>query len=147
MSPGSNTTLLFPSDGLAPFPARQSRTAGLERVPPFGGEQAGWYVDMHGLSLRMAGGEFCVNASRALGFVVCDDDCQNSLWIRAAAPAAPGKRCEQTAAQGWQTPKNLLLAANAPEAAKAKYSGTMKSAFPAGRPVRLHVRGSAPLWR
>lgn len=64
-SPCGNTTLLFPAGGLdAPQQARMAAVA-LDAAC-LGGEQAG-FVDMCARSLRMAGGEFCVNAARAFG--------------------------------------------------------------------------------
>lgn len=148
-SPGGNTTLLFPSDGLAPsLQGSLARQALSESC--LGGEQAG-YVDMHGLSLRMAGGEFCVNASRALGaLLACDDDCQKQ-------PLNPACRCSGSARQTPEAngstrladAQKSSLAANAPEAAKAfevqRHYEVSVSGWPS--PVRLHVRGSAPLWR
>lgn len=62
-SPCGNSTLLFPAAGLTP--GDQSAIASLALTPAFlGGEQAGFVDDR---SLRMAGGEFCVNAVRAFG--------------------------------------------------------------------------------
>ena len=62
-SPGGNTTLLFPDTGQRP--AEQARLAALALDPAMlGGEQAG-FVHLAQGRLRMAGGEFCVNASRA----------------------------------------------------------------------------------
>lgn len=64
-SPCGNTTLLFPAHGLDA--ARQARLAAAALdASCLGGEQAG-FVDMRARSLRMAGGEFCVNAARAFG--------------------------------------------------------------------------------
>ena len=64
-SPGGNTTLLFPDSGQRP--AEQARLAALALDPAMlGGEQAG-FVQLAQGKLRMAGGEFCVNASRAVG--------------------------------------------------------------------------------
>ena len=64
-SPGGNTTLLFPDSGQRP--AEQARLAALALDPAMlGGEQAG-FVHLAQGKLRMAGGEFCVNASRAVG--------------------------------------------------------------------------------
>ena len=64
-SPCGNTTLLFPAYGLDA--SRQARLAAVALdAACLGGEQAG-FVDMRARALRMAGGEFCVNASRAFG--------------------------------------------------------------------------------
>ena len=58
-SPGGNTTLFFPAAGLDA--ARQAM-----RPDSLGAEQAG-FVAVDERRLRMAGGEFCVNATRAFG--------------------------------------------------------------------------------
>ena len=64
-SPCGNTTLLFPAHGLDA--SRQARLAAVALdAACLGGEQAG-FADMRARSLRMAGGEFCVNAARAFG--------------------------------------------------------------------------------
>ena len=77
-SPGGNTTLLFPSDGLAPaLQCRLARQALTESC--LGGEQAG-FVNIEAQSLRMAGGEFCINASRAVGaLLACADEDRKSV--------------------------------------------------------------------
>lgn len=64
-SPGGNTTLFFPATGLD---SRQQTALASKALEPhsLGAEQAG-FVDMREHRLRMAGGEFCVNASRAFG--------------------------------------------------------------------------------
>lgn len=64
-SPCGNTTVLFPAHGREA--SRQARLAAVALDAAYlGGEQAG-FVDMRARSLRMAGGEFCVNAARAFG--------------------------------------------------------------------------------
>lgn len=64
-SPGGNATLLFPA---ADFSLReQARLASAALEPScLGGEQAGFFSLATG-HLRMAGGEFCLNATRAFG--------------------------------------------------------------------------------
>ena len=64
-SPGGNTTLFFPAAGLDA--ARQAELARQAMRPDsLGAEQAG-FVSVEERRLRMAGGEFCVNATRAFG--------------------------------------------------------------------------------
>ncbi len=64
-SPCGNTTLLFPARGLDPAAQARLAAAALD-ASCLGGEQAG-FTDVRARSLRMAGGEFCVNAARAFG--------------------------------------------------------------------------------
>ena len=134
-SPGGNTTLLFPSDGLAPaLQCRLARQALTESC--LGGEQAG-FVNIEAQSLRMAGGEFCVNASRAVGaMLACADDCRQQTGdtagshencvlpvasvdspLPAASEGSALQRCYKISVSGWQGP------------------------------VQLRVRGYAPYWR
>lgn len=60
-SPSGNVTL-FLEDG----PATGGAAEGARALGLLGGEQAG-FVNIPAASLRMAGGEFCVNAARAFG--------------------------------------------------------------------------------
>ena len=128
-SPGGNTTLLFPDAGQRP--AEQARLASLALDSSMlGGEQAG-FVNLSQHKLRMAGGEFCVNASRAVGALlaytaqysgpeqgVLDGIAPRSEQkTEAAAPAEHPVRLDEIQVSGWQTP------------------------------VRLRTRGSAPLWQ
>ena len=128
-SPGGNTTLLFPDTGQRP--AEQARLASLALDSSMlGGEQAG-FVNLPQHKLRMAGGEFCVNASRAVGALlaytaqysgpeqgVLDGIAPRSEQkTEAAAPAEHPVRLDEIQVSGWQTP------------------------------VRLRTRGSAPLWQ
>ena len=128
-SPGGNTTLLFPDAGQRP--AEQARLASLALDSSMlGGEQAG-FVNLSQHKLRMAGGEFCVNASRAVGALlaytaqysgpeqgVLDGIAPRSEQkTEAAAPAEHPARLDEIQVSGWQTP------------------------------VRLRTRGSAPLWQ
>lgn len=126
-SPGGNTTLLFPDCGQRP--AEQARLAALALDPAMlGGEQAGFVHLAHG-KLRMAGGEFCVNASRAVGaLLACTAQCANpeqGLLEGLAhgaeqaehAPPRCHERLDEIHVSGWQSP------------------------------VRLRTRGTAPLWQ
>ena len=128
-SPGGNTTLLFPDTGQRP--AEQARLASLALDSSMlGGEQAG-FVNLPQHKLRMAGGEFCVNASRAVGALL------------AYTAQYPGP--EQGVLDGI-APRNE----RAPEAANtteqpARLDEIQVSGWQT--PVRLHTRGSAPLWQ
>ncbi len=81
-SPGGNTTVFMPSGDLSHVEqaalARQALAAAL-----LGGEQAG-FVDLENRSLRMAGGEFCCNATRAFGALLAHEKglCDESLHVR-----------------------------------------------------------------
>ena len=108
-SPGGNTTLLFTAPGLAP--AQQAELARRALDPSvLGGEQAG-FVDRQARSLRMAGGEFCVNASRAVGALLASEE------ERASTAAAPQKSDQaartvhryEISVSGWQSPVRLLV--------------------------------------
>ncbi|MGE9984342.1 hypothetical protein [Desulfovibrio sp. SGI.169] len=122
-SPGGNTTLFFPLDGRSA--AEQARLARLALDPQhLGGEQAG-FVDPRQRRLRMAGGEFCVNASRAFGALL------------AFGENAPGPR--QAALEGLPAP------ARDADAAKEYHYEARVSGWPS--PVRLSARGTHPHWR
>lgn len=126
-SPGGNTTLLFPAGDLSMQEQTRLAVAALDAAV-LGGEQAGFF-DAAQKKLRMAGGEFCVNASRAAGALLAclaapSGPEQGVLY--AHAPAAPGDRRDTAAAparedeilvSGWETP------------------------------IRLRTRGKAPCWR
>ena len=127
-SPGGNTTLLFPDCGQRP--AEQARLAALALdTAMLGGEQAG-FVHLAQGKLRMAGGEFCVNASRAVGaLLACTAQCANPQQglLEGLAPAAPQTACA--------TP-----AVNPERIDEIQVSGWHS-------PVRLRTRGTAPLWQ
>ena len=127
-SPGGNTTLLFPDSGQRP--AEQARLAALALDPSMlGGEQAG-FVRLAQGTLRMAGGEFCVNASRAVGALLAytaqnSGPEQGTLAGIAASAAQPvtgsdtaqAERTDEIQVSGWNSP------------------------------VRLRTRGTAPVWQ
>lgn len=128
-SPGGNTTLLFPDTGQRP--AEQARLASVALDSSMlGGEQAG-FVNLPQHKLRMAGGEFCVNASRAVGALLAytaqysgpEQGLLDGIAPRmeqkpeGAAPAEHPVRFDEIQVSGWQTP------------------------------VRLRTRGSAPVWQ
>lgn len=126
-SPGGNTTLLFPDVGQRP--AEQARLAGLALDSAIlGGEQAG-FVNLPQGKLRMAGGEFCVNATRAVGALLAytaqsanPDQAPLEGFAPGGAPAAgcgsdQAERIDEVLVSGWHSP------------------------------VRLRTRGCAPLWQ
>ena len=134
-SPGGNTTLLFPSNGLAPaLQCRLARQALTESC--LGGEQAG-FVNFDARSLRMAGGEFCINASRAMGaLLACADDRSQQIED---APRPHENRV--LTAELEKTP--LPAAADGP-ASQRRYTISVSGWQ---SPVQLRVRGCAPCWR
>ena len=113
-SPGGNTTLLFPDTGQRP--AEQARLASLALDSSMlGGEQAG-FVNLPQRKLRMAGGEFCVNASRAVG----------ALLAYTAQYSGPNRECWTELPLAVNKKPKLLPQQNTLPA-------LMKSRFPAGR--------------
>ncbi|MBQ4567327.1 MAG: hypothetical protein IJA79_04265 [Desulfovibrio sp.] len=120
-SPGGNTTLFLPA---ADVPSRQQASLASHVLGErfLSAEQAG-FVDIAQRRLRMAGGEFCVNASRAFGALLALRECERSprqALLDGMAQASYGgeayeHRCE-IMVSGWQSP------------------------------VVLHVHGCAPCW-
>ena len=99
-SPGGNTTLFFPADGRPP--EEQAALARLALAPQMlGGEQAG-FVDISGRRLRMAGGEFCLNASLAFGALLAMED-----------DGRP-ERSFDVNVSGWPCPLRLTVRGRAP---------------------------------
>lgn len=70
-SPGGNTTVFLPQGGLSHKEEAHLACQALA-TDMLGGEQAG-FVDLEGRSLRMAGGEFCCNATRAFGALLAHE--------------------------------------------------------------------------
>lgn len=112
-SPSGNTTLLF-SAGDVP-PARQAATAAQALMShQLGGEQAG-FCQLRERRLRMAGGEFCVNATRAFGALLALEA------ARAAGQGGDGCPQDQRAfacevqVSGWQGPVGLRVRGCLPE--------------------------------
>ena len=127
-SPGGNTTLLFPDSGQRP--AEQARLAALALDPAMlGGEQAG-FVHLAQGKLRMAGGEFCVNASRAVGALL--------------AYTAQSTNPEQAVLEGLG-PGAAQTACAAPAEYPERHDEIQVSGWHS--PVRLRTRGTAPLWQ
>ncbi len=119
-SPGGNATLLFPAAGLD---ARAQARLAAQALNPalLGGEQAG-FVDLPARRLRMAGGEFCVNASRAVGALLALTDAAAGRGAQKALPKAAAAPC------GTDRLDSLHV-----------------SGWPA--PVLLHTRGAGPFWQ
>lgn len=100
-SSGGNTTIFLHDAGGSPH--RQAALARAALDPGLlGAEQAGT-VSLAGRSLRMAGGEFCVNASRAFGAL---------LALR--APARQGLFETEVRVSGWEGPVALTVRGTAP---------------------------------
>ena len=121
-SPGGNTTLLFPGDNIAPQEQTRLAVAALDAAM-LGGEQAGFFNALQ-KTLRMAGGEFCVNASRAAGAMLA--------YCVATGAARKGESAQGVAAQPGEEP--------------LVYEDTIHvSGWET--PIRLRARGVTPQWR
>lgn len=110
-SSGGNTTI-FLHDADAP-PESQADLARAVLAPEIlGAEQAGT-VSIHGRSLRMAGGEFCVNASRAFGALLAlTSPSGGALWrgeVRVSGWEGPVTLIVRGAAPRWQVAARLTL--------------------------------------
>lgn len=104
-SPSGNTTLLFPAGAVA-F-GRQAQVAREALMPHLlGGEQAG-FCDMGSRRLRMAGGEFCVNAARAFGALLALEK------VRKGEDA--GEFAFDVQVSGWQGNIDLRVRGGLPE--------------------------------
>lgn len=99
-SSGGNTTI-FLHDAGREHAGAFARAVLSPRI--LGAEQAGT-VSLAGRSLVMAGGEFCVNASRAFGAL---------LSLQARAGSAPF--LTEIHVSGWEGPVRLLVRGNAPQ--------------------------------
>ncbi|MBD5558367.1 MAG: hypothetical protein HDQ92_07455 [Desulfovibrio sp.] len=100
-SSGGNTTI-FLHDADAPPQGRAALARAVLDPAILGAEQAGT-VSLAGRSLSMAGGEFCVNASRAFGALL-------ALGIRAQG----GPLQEEIRVSGWEGPVRLTVRGAAP---------------------------------
>lgn len=114
-SPSGNTTLLFPAEAVPP--SAQASTARQALHNQFlGGEQAGFY-DVKTRRLRMSGGEFCVNASRAFGALLASGEpaITHSLDMDGRPVDAPADAHRYTVqVSGWQTPVTLRVRGRCP---------------------------------
>lgn len=125
-SPGGNTTLLFPAEGRSS--REQARLARAALHPQhLGGEQAG-FTDQRELRLRMAGGEFCVNASRAFGALLAFSE--EARALRQGSLAGADGAAKRTAAAVDIVERRY----------EVRVSGWQS-------PLRLFTRGCAPLWQ
>lgn len=116
-SPGGNTTLFFPAAGLDA--ARQAELARQAMRPDsLGAEQAG-FVSVEERRLRMAGGEFCVNATRAFGALLAfrESASPEATLQGIARQKLANEHHYEVQVSGWQTP------------------------------IRLQVRGTSPHWQ
>lgn len=101
VSPGGNTTILLAASDLTPA---QRALAVREILHPnhLGGEQAG-FTDMDARRLEMAGGEFCVNATRAFGLLLALEGALEAL------PSTDGVLRRQGAAFASGMPDPVIL--------------------------------------
>ncbi|MEG2172822.1 MAG: hypothetical protein RRY29_06135 [Desulfovibrionaceae bacterium] len=116
-SPGGNPTLLLPAAGLSPCQQEYVANTLLNPLHLYA-EQVG-FIDLHTPSLRMAGGEFCVNATRSLGALLalhgllrprpnatdgmlygtaCISGLDSPIRLEVQPPQQPEQRCLQSAA-------------------------------------------------
>ena len=100
-SSGGNTTI-FLHDADAPPDAQAARARAVLSPDNLGAEQAGT-VSLHRRSLVMAGGEFCVNASRAFGALLALE-----------SPASEENGQEEISVSGWEGPVLLTVRGRAP---------------------------------
>lgn len=112
-SPSGNTTLLFPADAVPG--AQQAATAAQALTPHLlGGEQAG-FCQLRERRLRMAGGEFCVNATRAFGALLALEEARASRQEEGARHDAPREYVFSVQVSGWQGPVGVRVRGGLPE--------------------------------
>lgn len=122
-SSGGNTTLFLHDADAGPRTQAAWARAVLDPAV-LGAEQAGC-VSLPGRSLRMAGGEFCVNASRAFG----------ALLALHAAPDGGGWRGE-IRVSGWDRPVELTV-----QGAEPCWDVSARLTLPAGASPQAHAGG------
>ncbi|MDR2573108.1 MAG: hypothetical protein LBC94_01970 [Desulfovibrio sp.] len=110
-SPGGNTTLLFPAKGIEEREQVKLARQALEEHH-LGGEQAG-FVNLSEGRLRMAGGEFCVNASRAFGALMALAEAEKSHPQDQSGQEGGEYRCDAQVS-GWPTPIALRVRGTLP---------------------------------
>ena len=111
-SPSGNTTLLFPAESVAG--ALQAATASQALMPHLlGGEQAG-FCHLRERRLRMAGGEFCVNATRAFGALLALEAARAARQ-EGAYRDAPQEYAFAVQVSGWQGPVGVRVRGSLPE--------------------------------
>lgn len=112
-SPSGNTTLLFPAESVAP--ARQAATAAQALMPHLlGGEQAGFFR-LRERQLRMAGGEFCVNAARAFGALLALEAARASRQYGESRPPERQEFACEVLVSGRQEPVGIRVRGSLPE--------------------------------
>ncbi|MDD6181866.1 MAG: hypothetical protein ACI33N_04810 [Desulfovibrionaceae bacterium] len=108
-SPSGNVTILLPAQAL---PAAARAAAAREMIAPvhLQAEQVG-YVDMDARRLDMAGGEFCVNATRAFGALLAHARGAAELEadVSVSGMPAPVHVHARGACPEWQVTATLLL--------------------------------------
>lgn len=77
-------------------------------------EQAG-FTDLARRTLRMAGGEFCVNATRAFGAMLDRALAAGTSAVTASGLAADGARRFKVTVSGWPGPIGLIVRGREPE--------------------------------
>lgn len=122
-SSGGNTTLFLHAADASP---RQQAAWARAVLDPhvLGAEQAGC-VSLAGRSVRMAGGEFCVNASRAFG----------ALLALGAAPEG-GEWRGEISVSGWEGPVEITV-----RGAEPRWEVAARLALPAGTGPLTHAGG------
>ncbi len=111
-SPAGNTTLLFPASGLDA--KTQALLASYALNPAIlGAEQAG-FTNFAPAALRMAGGEFCLNATRAFGALLDFKAMLQSRNDEAGLPVPEAPRQYQVRVSGWPAPIKLIVQGGLP---------------------------------
>lgn len=111
-SPSGYTTLLFPADAVPG--AQQAATAAQALMPHLlGGEQAG-FCQLRERRLRMAGGEFCVNATRAFGALLALEEARTARQ-EGGRHDAMQKYAFSVQVSGWQGPVGVRVRGGLPE--------------------------------
>ena len=137
-SPGGNTTLFFPAAGLDA--ARQAELARQAMRPDsLGAEQAG-FVSVEERRLRMAGGEFCVNATRAFGALLAfrESASPEATLQGIARQKLANEHRYEVQVSGWQTPIRLQVRGTSPTGRCAPSCSC--------RPAPSPTRNRASIW-
>lgn len=112
-SPSGNTTLLFPAESVTG--AQQAATASQALMPHLlGGEQAG-FCHLRERRLRMAGGEFCVNATRAFGALLALEEERTARQAGTPHHEAVREHAFEVQVSGWQGPVGVRVRGSLPE--------------------------------
>lgn len=112
-SPSGNTTLLFPAESVTG--AQQAATASQALMPHLlGGEQAG-FCHPRERRLRMAGGEFCVNATRAFGALLALEEERTARQAGTPHHEEVRELAFEVQVSGWQGPVGVRVRGSLPE--------------------------------